>query len=281
MAAGVFVEAGVAWLPDRADWSFSDALLHYVRHHAQISILIYWGLLGAYHVYRVLDRAHQRELHAAELEGQLAEAKLAELRTQLQPHFLFNTLQTATMLIHDDPDGAEAVLLSFGELLRISFQAHQQHEVTLSEELIFLKHYVAIQEHRFGDRLRVSFEIEDRLNDYAVPSLVLQPIVENAIRHRIGKHKESDTILVKAIPSGQRRLLEVNNQTGALEDSAERLPCTGVGLANTRARLQQMYGNEYSLKIRNLEPRGVEVQIAIPLRKHTRSQREMAGAAPQ
>ena len=156
---GVFVEASIGWLPHAGEWQFQEALRHYFTQHTQISLVTYWVLLGGVHVYRMYDRARSRELHAAQLEAQLAEAQLMALRTQLQPHFLFNTLQAATMLIYDDPQGAEEILLSLGELLRISLRALQQQEIPLSEEMEFLKHYTAIQQRRFGDRLRFDFQI--------------------------------------------------------------------------------------------------------------------------
>jgi LytS/YehU family sensor histidine kinase len=202
------------------------------------------------------DRARRRELHTAQLEAQLA-AQLAALRTQLQPHFLFNTLQAATTLIYDDPQGAEDILLSLSELLRISLEALQHQEVPLADELEFLKHYTSIQQRRFGDRLRLELRIDPALGGYAVPSLLLQPLVENAIRHGIGKHKEADAVSISAFARQDRLHIEVSNLATALEDAPERLLSRGVGLANTRARLEQLYGPRQSFEIRNLQPRGV------------------------
>lgn len=276
---GVFVEASIGWLPHAGEWRFQEALRHYFTQHTQISLLTYWVLLGAVHVYRMYERARNRELHAAQLEAQLAEAQLTALRTQLQPHFLFNTLQAATMLIYDDPQGAEEILLSLGELLRISLRALQQQEIALSEEIEFLKHYSAIQQRRFGDRLRFDFQIAQGLGTCAVPSLVLQPLVENAIRHGVGKHKEPDVVSVKAFSREHQLCLEVHNQTSKLDDAPERLFLRGVGLANTHARFEQLYGARQSFEIRNLEPRGVAVVMAIPLRPLAESELELVGEA--
>jgi two-component system, LytTR family, sensor kinase len=262
---GIFGEVSISWLPHATRWQFSEALRHYFTQHMQIGLVAYWTLLAAAHIYRIYDQARQRELHAAQLEAQLAEAQLSALRTQLQPHFLFNTLQAATMLIYDDPQGAEEILLSLSELLRLSLEALRQQEVPLSREIEFLDHYAAIQQRRFGDRLRFECKIDKGLDGCAVPSLVLQPLVENAIRHGIGKHKEPDIVSVRANANRNRLILEVRNQTSFLEDTPDRLFLRGVGLANTAARLDQLYGLKQSFAIRNLQPRGVEVSLSIPL----------------
>jgi len=276
---GVSLEAAINWLPHADEWRFSGAFRHYFTQHTQICLLTYWALLAALHVYRVYDRARVREVQAAQLEAQLAEAQINALRLQLQPHFLFNTLQAATMLVYDDPEGAEEILLSLSELLRISFQSFQRQEVPLRDEIEFLRHYAAIQQRRFGDRLRFDFQIDEQSQSSAVPSLLLQPLVENAIRHGIGKHKEPDEISVRAFSSGNRLCLEVSNLTSAIEGAWERLSSRGVGLANTLARLEQLYGTRQSFEIRNLQPRGVVVCISIPERSMAATGREFVEEA--
>ncbi len=263
---GVFAEATIGWLPHAGHWLFSAALRHYFIQHTQISLLTYWALLGAFHIYRMYDQARLRELHAARLEAQLSEAQLTALRIQLQPHFLFNTLQAATMLIYDDPQGAEEVLLSLSELLRISLQALQQQEVPLRSEIEFLKYYAAIQKRRFRDRLRFDFQIDEQSELCAVPSLVLQPLVENAVRHGIGTRKEPDLISIRAFVSQERLKIEIQNRASVLDDTQERLITRGVGMANTIARLERLYGVHQSFEIRNLSPQGVAVSISVPVR---------------
>lgn len=263
---GIFLEATVAWLPHVSHWPFSAALRHYFTQHTQLSLIAYWGLLGAFHIYRMYDRAHRRELQAAQLEAQLAEAQLTALRTQLQPHFLFNTLQAATMLIYDDPAGAEEILLSLSELLRISLQALQQQEVPLRSEIDFLKHYAAIQQRRFGDRLRFDFQIEEQAESCAVPGLLLQPLVENAVRHGIGVRKESDLVSVRAFVKQDRLNVEIENHSSTLNGPLETLISRGVGLSNTIARLERLHGFEQSFLIRDLSPRGVLVSLTLPAR---------------
>ena len=263
---GVFVEAAIGWLPHADQWSFSLALRHYFTQHTQISLLTYWGLLLSFHIYRIYDQARLRELQAAQLEAQLTEAQLLALRTQLQPHFLFNTLQAATVLIYDDPQGAEEILLSLSELLRISLQALQQQEVPLRSEIEFLKHYAAIQQRRFGDRLRFDFQIDKQSESCAIPSLLLQPLVENAIRYGVGLRKQPDLVSVRACMVQNRLSIEVKNRISVLDDTPERLLSRGVGMANTIARLERLYGFQQSFVICNLEPQGVMVSLSVPVR---------------
>ena len=149
------------------------------------------------------DQARLRQLQSAQLEARLAEARLEMLRMQLQPHFLFNTLQAATMLIHDDPHGAEDILLRLSQLLRVSLDEMNVQEIPLSREIELLECYMGIQERRFGDRLRFDLRMDDDVLGFAVPSFVLQPLVENAIRHGIGKHKENDVVIHPSLPKAE------------------------------------------------------------------------------
>jgi LytS/YehU family sensor histidine kinase len=266
-ALGVFVEATVGWLPHAGNWPFSVALRHYFTQHTQISLVTYWVLLGAFHVYRMYDQAHRRELRAAQLEAQLTEAQLTALRSQLQPHFLFNTLQAATMLIYDDPQAAEEILLSLSELLRISLQTLQKQEAPLRDEIDFLRHYAAIQQRRFGDRLRFEFAIDEQAQSCAMPGLLLQPLVENAIRHGIGAHKQADVVSIRALVECDRLRIEIANRTSLLNDTLEKLLSRGLGVANTLARLERLYGLQQSFDMHNIVPQGVVVSLSIPARR--------------
>jgi two-component system LytT family sensor kinase len=265
-ALGVFIEASIAWLPDATQWPFQNALRHYFTQHTQISIISYWALLGALHAYRMYDRARLRELHAAQLETQLREAQLMALRSQLQPHFLFNTLQAATMLIYEDPHGAEEILLSLSELLRLSLQTFQQEQVPLHSEIDFLRHYAGIQQRRFGDRLRFEFQIEEQCRLCGVPALLLQPLLENAVHHGVGVRKQPDRISVRAAQNNGRLSIEIENHASVLDGTLETLLSRGVGLTNTMARLERLYGPDQSFEIRSLCPHGVVVSISIPIR---------------
>jgi sensor histidine kinase YesM len=263
--SAIVAETAILWSIHR-DWPFLSALRHCFTYHTQVGLLAYWFLLGAVYVYGQYDRSRQHELHAAQLEAQLGQAQLAALRSQLQPHFLFNTLQAAHTLIYDDPKGAEDILLSLSELLRISLQMLSQQEIPLGNEISFLKHYAAIQQRRFQDRLRFTFEIEERCEYCAVPALFLQPLLENSVHHGIGERKQCDVILVQASARDCRLHLGIQNQIGVLDAEMKTLLARGLGLANTMARLERMYGAEHSFQIRNLSPEGVAISISIPFR---------------
>ena len=268
-ALGVFTEATIGWLPHAGQWTYAAGLRHYFTQHTQISVVTYWALLGGFHVYRIYDQARRREVRSAQLEAQLREAQLAALRSQLQPHFLFNTLQAATTSIYGDPQGAEEILLSLSELLRISLQAFDRQEIPLHEEIEFLKNYAAIQQRRFGDRLQFDFQIEEQCRLFTIPALLLQPLIENAIRYGIGVRKESDVITVRAFTNEDRLQIEIRNLRSALDESLEKLLSRGVGLANTIARLQHVYGSQQSFLIRNVLPQGVAVSLSFAARPMT------------
>lgn len=263
----IFAEASIGWARHNHQLSFRGALRHYYSQHIQLSLLTYWAIIGATQFYRIYDQARQRQLHAAQLEARLAESRLEVLRMQLQPHFLFNTLQAVTVLIHDDPHAAEDMLLGLSQLLRVSLDELHVAEVSLGREIEFLKHYIGIQQRRFGDRLRFDLEIDQDVFACAVPSLLLQPLVENAIRYGIGTHKQRDLVTVRGFQSNDRLFLEVKNRTGELKDEPERLLARGLGLSNTKARLEQLYGRQHSLELLNLQPGGVGVVLSIPVRR--------------
>ena len=260
-------EAYIAWFHLGEQDSLKAMVAHYLRQHLQIGLVTYWFLLAATHFYRIHDQARKRQLHAAQLEARLAEAQIENLRAQLHPHFLFNTLQAAVTLIHEDPDGAEDVLLRLSELLRVSLDEMHTHEISLAREIQLVEHYMGIQQRRFGDRLRFELEINPAVISCAVPTLVLQPLVENAVRHGIAKSREREVVSVRASRHEHQLYLEVANLTSTLDDSPERLFRRGVGLSNTRARLQQLYGSNQSLSLLNKQPRGVCVRLSIPIRE--------------
>jgi len=265
--AQLSLEASLNWLRAGRDWSLSARLSHYLRQHTQIGFLIYWLVVIAAQFYRMHDQSRKRQLHAAQLEARLAEALISNLRTQLHPHFLFNTLQAIATLIPEDPEAAEEVVLQLSQLLRRSLDEMHTHEISLSREVEFLQHYMAIQQRRFGARLRFEVQINSALLDCAVPSLMLQPLVENAIRYGISKHKEEDLVTIRAFENRGQICLEVLNLSSKLEEEPEKLLSRGVGLSNTRLRLEQLYGLEQSLSLFELDPKGVCVRLSIPMRR--------------
>lgn len=263
----VFLQACFGWLRSREHMSPARALRHYFTHVEQISFLTYWLLVAGALWYRAREDAREGTLRAAKLEAQLSAARLEMLSRQLQPHFLFNTLQAATTLVHDDPDRAEEVLLRLSELLRVALLESEQQEITLERELQILDNYIAIQSCRFGDRLRFEVRIQPEVLGCAVPSLLLQPLVENSVRHGIGTHKENDTITIEVCRQGQSLHLAVRNLTSSLQKPPEQLFGRGVGLSTTRDRLEQLYGVEgASFQLVELKPKGVCAEITLPLR---------------
>lgn len=266
VAGEISIEAMLGKLRMHHDLSVQEALRHYFTRHTQVSLLTYWMIVGAVQLYQLRDEARKRELRSSKLEAQLSAAQLEVLRAQIHPHFLFNTLQAATMLIHEDPDGAEDILLRLSELLRVSVDESHIQEFPLERELEVLDLYMGIQVRRFGDRLRFEVSIDQNVRDCMVPALILQPLIENAIRHGIGSHKGSDTVSIRGFREGEFLRLEVRNLTGSLEGKPARLLGRGVGLANTRARLEQLYGNQQEFGLRGLEPTGVCAELSIPLR---------------
>lgn len=234
---------------------------------APLYILAYCLIVTFAAFLHLQEEIRQREVDKAQLEARLASAELETLRMQIQPHFLFNTLQAAITLVQDDPPAAEDVLLRLSQLLRISLDQMSKNEIPLSRELEFLDLYVGIQKQRFGDRLSVEVHAEPGTLDQPVPPLLLQPLVENAIRHGIGAHKGSDLIQVFARVANGGLEIEVWNGNSTIDQSTDQLMTRGLGIRNTKARLEQLYGHQASLILRSLGTRGVVVLIFIPLPK--------------
>ncbi len=226
--------------------------------------LYYWMILGVHHafVYQRLYRAER--LAAAELESLLTQARLDSLRAQLQPHFLFNTLNAISVLTTEDPEKANRMLLRLSDLLRASLDTTDRDQVSLNEELAMLDRYVEIQRIRFEERLRVTIDVAGDVGEALVPSLLLQPLVENAIRHGIERRPEGGSVTVRARREGDRVQLEVRD-TGPGPTPAPP-GAGGIGLANVRARLGQLYGAGYSLALETLPSEGTAVTIGIPFR---------------
>jgi two-component sensor histidine kinase len=228
----------------------------------QFDLLIYGAILGSLLALRYHREAEHRTLVAAQLETQLAQAQLAALRMQLNPHFLFNTLQAISTLTVAQPRVAQRMLTRLGDLLRAVLDGGDRQEIPLSEELAFLRTYLEIEQTRFSDRLTVTFDIMPAALDVVVPSFILQPLVENAIRHGIAPRQEPGQVDVSARVADDKLLVRVTNN-GARPPDAVR---EGVGLSTTRERLERLYGREQELTLGVVDGRA-EVTIAIPLRQ--------------
>ena len=225
--------------------------------------LIYWSILTVSLAVEHYRRFRERELIAAELEAQLARADLQALKSQLHPHFLFNALHTIGSLVRTgDRENAVKVTADLGDLLRRMLEGAAQQEVPLKQELEFIRSYLEIERIRFRDRLEVRFEVEPEVLEARVPHLVLQPLVENAIRHGIAPHLFAGKVSVSARRlDGHLELLVRDDGPGVGEGDSAR---PGIGLTNTRARLQRLYGDGFRLEVSNLDQGGLESRVELP-----------------
>jgi LytS/YehU family sensor histidine kinase len=227
-------------------------------------------VLGVCYAIDYYRKYREREFQASQLEAQLAQAQLDSLRMQLHPHFLFNTLNGIVGLVRDNKNQiAVNMLVGLSDLLRHALEHSERQEIKLKEEISFIKLYLNIQQMRFSDRLQVEFEIEPATNHALVPNLLLQPLAENALRHGFGQSVDSGIIRITSrAENGSLRLTVCDNGAG-LPDNWQLKSGMGIGLANTAARLQQLYGENHRLDIRNLDDGGVEVVVVIPLRRQS------------
>lgn len=233
---------------------------------ANVHLVTYWAVVGLVHAADYYRRARERELRAAELAAQLAEARLDALRMQLHPHFLFNTMHAIASLVREDPAAAEDMLAELAELLRTILERPTAHETPLREELAFIDRYIAIQQVRFGERLEVRRAIDPAVLDASVPALILQPLVENAIEHGIARRRQGGSLELSAERRDDTLVLRVADDGPGL--TVEQ-PARGVGLENTRSRLMQLYGQAGRLTLRRRSAGGAEVTMALPYRRAT------------
>ena len=237
----------------------------YITVKSFIYLIVYTVIVGAAHLLDFYQKYRERELFAAQLGERLAEARLLVLRMQLHPHFLFNTLNAISALMHSDVRLADRMLARLAELLRATLANPGSQEVTLHRELAFLTPYLEIEQARLGDRLSVTVDVPAELHDARLPYLILQPLVENAIRHGIAPRPGPGRLAVRARRRGNWLELEVSDNGVGLSD-AEPF-AEGIGLSNTRARLRGLYGEEQSLALRPGPGGGLTVTVSLPFRE--------------
>ncbi len=260
IAARALIESNMPWA---RPISFQSRFGNLLLTSFQSSLLVYWAIIGVFHTIAYYRRLEERERRASQLEANLAQAQLQVLRNRLQPHFLFNTLHAICTLVHKDPDAADHAITLLSDLLRMALESEAVQEIELQRELEIVQRYVEIEATRFGDRLKVRIEIPDDVRHASVPSFLLQPLVENAIRHGIASRSQGGRVEVIANRKQEKLELLIQDNGKGLGSVPVR---EGVGLANTRARLEQLYGDEASMTISEAAAGGVFVRIAIPFR---------------
>jgi len=229
--------------------------------------LNYWLILGSWQAYRYYDHYIAGELRLERLEKSFSEARLNALRMQLDPHFLFNALNTISSQVERDPKLARGMIEHLGNLLRLSLESKNRQEVPLAEELAFLEHYLAIQKIRFGDHLRIETQIAPEVKYASVPSLFVQPLVENAIRHGISRRASGGTVIVSAHREGDRLDIRVLDDGVGLPAGWTLENSAGVGLSVTRQRVAGLYPDGETLfAVNRRASGGTEVEISLPLR---------------
>ncbi len=243
--------------------SFGQQLVQFVSKHFAIGLLAYWTLLAVQQLLHFQAEKARREIEATRLASELAQSRLQVLKTQLQPHFLFNTLHAIVTLLDEDTLSAEDMLLRLSELLRAFLEDYDGQEIPLRRELELLELYLGIQRRRFKDRLTTRIHVAPDALDAAVPSLVLQPIVENAIRYGIGQHVGTDCVEIDCRREDGVLCIDVRNYNSTLDEGGH-AGGHGIGLSNTRLRMHELYGEAASLRLDLIVPRGVACRLRLP-----------------
>ena len=226
------------------------------------NLLVYGVIISISHAIEYYRRYHERTVHALELEKHLAEARLQALLRQLKPHFLFNTLNGIASLMHTDVDAADRMLVRLGELLRITMSHPGQPLTRLADEIAFIEKYLEIERIRFRDRLDVSIDADSDVLEGQVPSLILQPLVENAIRHGVEPHARPGLIEIAARRGQDGIELTVRDNGGGVPGGG--FVREGIGVANTRERLRELYGDRHHFELLNHPEGGLLVRLVIP-----------------
>ncbi len=229
------------------------------------NLLIYWVIVAVSQAFDYYRKYRERELRASELEKRLAQAKLQALQMQLNPHFLFNTLHSISALLHKDVEAADRMIVRLSDLLRSALGSSDTQEVPLRQELEFVGRYLEIEQTRFGERLTVKMDIAPNTLDAQVPNLVLQPLVENAIRHGIEPRSGPGCIQLRAHRQSGTLMLEVSDDGPGLRNNGPIKE--GVGLSNTRARLRELYGPSHGFQLVNGPEGGLRVELRLPFRE--------------
>jgi LytS/YehU family sensor histidine kinase len=241
----------------------SSSLLQQAVHNYPLGVLAYWIIVAIEGTTNYYERYGREQLRSSQLQAQLAEAHLRTLQMQLQPHFMFNALNSLSDLVISEPKAALRLIARLGDFLRLTLQNSNAQWVSLRREVDFLDAYLEIERVRFADRLQVVFEIDPESLDAEVPNLILQPLVENAVRHGVASHIGPALIRLSAKRRGETLRIEVRDNGPGMPDSVRE----GLGIRNTRERLQQTYGSRYSFVLDNQGDGGVVAMCELPYRR--------------
>ncbi len=268
-AAYIYLFAAVLALLRLNSWQQllnSQLLLNAFRGMFLWSALVYCLIVGVWQAYLYHQRYLSGELRVERLERSFAEARLNALRMQLDPHLLFNALNTISSQVEREPRLTRQMIEHLGDLLRLSLENKDRQEVALAEEIAFLDHYLAIQQIRFGDRLKFESRVDPKLRYALVPGLILQPLVENAIRHGTSVRASGGSVIFSARELGDQLELRVADDGVGLPQGWSLESSPGLGLTVTRERVLGLYGSAGRMAVRRLRSGGTEAVILLPLR---------------
>lgn len=235
---------------------------------APAQLFFYWGLLGISHAIKYYRIARDREIKAIQLEKELSDARLQFLKNQLHPHFLFNTMHTIANLIREKSYNTSIEMISgFSELLRISIANLNTQFVSLKEEVDYINLYLNIEKIRFKDRLSTKVGISPEVISCQVPFLLLQPFLENSIKHGLTKHEDSQFIHISAAKENQNLIIKIEDNGPGIPDNWSLEKNSGIGLGNTFGRLTTIYGSSFTMELKNRDNSGVTVTIILPFSK--------------
>ena len=262
-AAGMLAVRAMLWGPPPLGWLTALQRLH--LQNLDWLLMTYTTVVGFTYAMAYHREAQRRAVHEAQLQTSLMEARLKTLEAELHPHFLFNTLHAISTLVHTNPESADRMISRLSDLLRLTFDRSGAARVPLQEELEFLQKYLEIEQTRFQDRLAVQYDVDPASLDAEVPRLILQPIVENAIKHGVSPRSGPGLVHISSRVEGERLWLSVRDNGAGLSGSARTQFRSGVGLSNTRDRLECLYGEAQKLEFSEGDG-GLTVRIALPLR---------------
>jgi len=228
-------------------------------------MITYWAIVGLSQAVLYYRESSDRAARTAQLEARLAEAQIAALQQQLHPHFLFNTLHAISTLMHKDVEAADRTLMHLSDLLRMTLENLERQEITLNAELEFLAKYLNIEQTRFTDRLTVHFDVQTETLDVKVPTLILQPLVENAIKHGVARKSGPGRIQITARRDGDKLWMEVRDDGVGLSQEAYQSIHSGIGVSSTRERLLRLFGADFRFEFHRLNP-GLAVVVSFPWR---------------